>query len=180
MASNYNDLEALLTEDNLKKDEEKQQEDNESSESSESKEKSVKETPEAIPPPVVPVDDEVAKAKDKLYKDNINKLTKEIEDKNDEINNLKYSIKELNKERQLERESLLMQQSKSEADSEDKEEKKSDKKKKVQELSSKKKIAIVIVVAIFIIAVVVAVYIHRRNTVTSPTVEEVEPSEEGD
>ena len=86
--------------------------------------------PAPVPPPSVP-DDEVSKAKDQLYGERINHLKEVINGKDEEINSLKQSIKEINKQHQLERESFLTQ-------SKEKVEEKKEDGKKLSELSSKK------------------------------------------
>ena len=149
--SNYNEIESLISEQfdqaSEKEKETKQPEEPISQ---------PQQPEEPVPPPQVP-DEDISKAKDSIYTEKINKLKKTIHSRDEEIDNLKNHIAELNQQRQMEKENYAVQQAK-----ETKTEKE-EKKKSLTDLSSKMKMAIIVVVVVFVLAVIVAVFIHKKH-----------------
>ena len=161
--SNYNALEELINE-QVEQTPEKEVE-----KSTPSVAEPEEKKPEVVPPPPVPQDDST-KVKNKAFKEKINSLKSVIEDKEDEIAQLKSSIREINKRHQMEKEAILADQLSAKKALEDKEKKheeeeaKLEKKKEKKDISSKKKMAIIVVVIIFVVAVVAAIFISKRRS----------------
>lgn len=160
--SNYNELETLINEQMEQTPEKEAPKD-----TKEEKEPKVIE-PEVVPPPPVPQQDESNNVKNKAFKAKINNLKDIISEKDTEIDNLKNSIREINKRHQLEKEAILAEQFSSKKDDKEvkeelSDEKKDEKKKEKKQLSSKKKIAIIVVVIIFIVSVIIAIFISKRR-----------------
>ncbi len=166
--SNYNEIESLIN-DQFDQASEKEKE----TKPVEEPISQPQQPEEPVPPPQVPEED-ISKAKDSIYTEKINKLKKVIHSKDEEIDDLKNHITELNQQRQMEKEAYNAQQAK-----ETKTEKE-DKKNIISDLSSKKKMAIIVVVVVFVLAVIVAVFIHKKHADIEPTETDSEHDSGGD